>query len=248
MTSPTGNDDPNALEMPWISHLVELRARILRSVLAWLLIFAVLAFYANPIYSLLAEPLKAHLPEGGKIVAIGVASPFMTPLKLAAAASLLLAVPYILFQAWGFIAPGLYQHEKRLVLPLLLASTVLFYSGVAFAYFAVFPLIFGFLAMTAPEGVTVMTDINHYFDFVVTLFLAFGVAFEVPVATLLLIWAGIVPLASMIAARPYVIVAAFAIGAILTPPDPVSQTMMAVPVWLLFEIGLLCARWVRPRT
>jgi sec-independent protein translocase protein TatC len=134
------------------------------------------------------------------------------------------------------------------VLPLLLASTVLFYSGVAFAYFAVFPLIFGFLAMTAPEGVTVMTDINHYFDFVVTLFLAFGVAFEVPVATLLLIWAGIVPLASMIAARPYVIVAAFAIGAILTPPDPVSQTMMAVPVWLLFEIGLLCARWVRPRT
>ncbi len=229
-------------EQPFIAHLVELRDRLIRSILVVALLFGGLSFWANDLYALLAGPLTRHLPPGAQMIAIGVASPFMAPLKLTLFVALVLGVPYLLYQAWAFIAPGLYQHEKKLALPLLVASIVLFYGGMAFAYFVVFPLIFQFMVTTAPKGVAVMTDINQYMDFVLTLFIAFGVSFQVPIATILLVVSGLVTRESIADKRPYAIVFAFVIGAVLTPPDVVSQTLMAVPIWILFELGLIFSR------
>ncbi|MFZ4655139.1 MAG: twin-arginine translocase subunit TatC, partial [Methylococcaceae bacterium] len=220
-------------EQPFITHLVELRDRLIRSIVVVALLFAGLSFWANDLYALLAGPLTRHLPPGAQMIAIGVASPFMAPLKLTLFVAVVLGVPYLLYQAWAFIAPGLYQHEKRMALPLLVASILLFYGGMAFAYFLVFPLIFKFMVTTAPKGVAVMTDINQYMDFVLTLFIAFGVSFQVPIATILLVVSGLVTRESIADKRPYAIVFAFVIGAVLTPPDVVSQTLMAVPIWIL---------------
>lgn len=234
-------------ELPLIGHLIELRDRLLRVVLCVLLVFLALTYYANDIYSLLAGPLMKHLPANSTMIAIEVASPFFTPFKLAMVVAVFISVPFILYQFWAFVAPGLYKSEKRLVLPLLVASTLLFYLGVAFAYFVVFPLVFGFLTAAAPEGVAVMTDISKYLDFVLTLFFAFGVCFEVPIFTIMLVWTGLVTPAQLAAQRSYVIVGAFIVGMVLTPPDAISQTMLAVPMWLLFEIGLLFSRFFVPK-
>lgn len=232
-------------EMPLVAHLTELRNRLLRCVVIVLLLFAGLFYFSQDIYALVAAPLRVYLPEGATMIATGVASPFLTPFKLTLMVSLFLAIPVILQQAWGFIAPGLYQHEKRIAIPLLVASILLFYAGMAFAYFVVFPIMFGFFASVTPEGVAMMTDIGQYLDFVLTLFFAFGVAFEIPVATFLLIWAGIVDVATLRKSRPYVIIGCFVVGMFLTPPDVFSQTLLAVPMWLLFEAGLLFGAMVR---
>ena len=229
---------------PFISHLVELRDRLLRVVLCVLVIFLGLASYANEIYSFLAGPLLQYLPKNSTMIAIEVASPFFTPFKLAAVVAIFISVPVILYQFWAFVAPGLYRHEKRLVLPLLIASTFLFYIGVAFAYLLVFPIIFKFLTAAAPVGVTVMTDITQYLDFVLALFFAFGVCFEIPIFTIVLVWTGFISVADLAEKRPYVIVGVFVIAMFLTPPDAISQTLLAVPMWMLFEIGLLFARLV----
>ncbi|CAD5375378.1 TatABCE protein translocation system subunit [Pseudomonas sp. OF001] len=232
-------------EMPLVAHLTELRNRILRCVIAVLVIFAGLFYFAQDIYALVAAPLRAYLPEGATMIATGVASPFLTPFKLTLVVSLFLAIPVILHQIWGFIAPGLYQHEKRIAVPLLVSSILLFYAGMAFAYFVVFPIMFGFFASVTPEGVAMMTDIGQYLDFVLTLFFAFGVAFEIPVATFLVIWVGLVDVATLRKSRPYVIVGCFVVGMFLTPPDVFSQTLLAVPMWLLFESGLFFGAMVR---
>lgn len=237
----------NSEQQPLISHLVELRDRLLRGILAVLLIAVCLLPFANDLYLILSAPLLEHLPETSSMIATEVASPFLTPFKLTLTAAMMLAMPILLYQLWAFIAPGLYQHERRIVFPLMFATTVLFILGILFAYFVVFPLIFGFLTQAAPEGVAVMTDISSYLDFVLKLFFAFGLAFEVPIATLLLIWTGVSSRESLLQKRPYVIVGAFVIGMLLTPPDVISQTLLAVPIWLLFELGLLVARFI-PRT
>lgn len=229
-----------------MDHLIELRKRLLAAMFWVMAIFLGLVYYANDIYSLLATPLLRHLPAGTQMIAIEVASPFLAPFKLTLAVAIALAVPFVLYQAWAFVAPGLYRRERRLILPLLIASTLLFYGGIAFAYFVVFPLMFGFLTATAPAGVTMMTDIGKYLDFILTIFIAFGVAFEVPIATILLIWSGLVSRDSLNNNRPYVIVVAFVIGAILTPPDVISQTLLSLPIWLLFEAGLLTSRFFKP--
>lgn len=231
-----------AQEQPFLSHLFELRDRLLRVVIVVMIIFLALFSFANDLYHLLAQPLLAHLPEDSSMIATEVASPFLTPFKLALVTSIFLAVPFILYQAWAFIAPGLYRHEKRLAFPLLLSSVVLFYTGMVFAYYVVFPLVFGFLTSTAPEGVAVMTDISKYLDFVLKLFFAFGIAFEVPIATILLVLAGITTPESLTEKRPYIIVGAFVIGMLLTPPDVISQTLLALPMWLLFEVGVFFSR------
>ncbi|HEC50963.1 MAG TPA: twin-arginine translocase subunit TatC [Pseudomonas sabulinigri] len=232
--------------MPLVAHLTELRSRLLRIVCIWLVIFAGLFYFANDIYSFVSEPLRALMPEGTSMIATDVASPFLTPFKLTLISALFLAMPFVLHQVWSFIAPGLYKHEKRLAIPLLASSILLFYSGMAFAYFVVFPLVFGFFTSAAPEGVAVMTDINSYLDFVLTLFMAFGLSFEIPVATVLLVLAGVVDVQTLSKSRPYVVVGCFAIGMVLTPPDVISQTLLAVPMWLLYEVGILFSRFVRP--
>ncbi|MGE8496695.1 MAG: twin-arginine translocase subunit TatC [Pseudomonas sp.] len=232
-------------EMPLISHLTELRSRMLRCIVMIFLLFAGLFYFAQDIYTIVSAPLRAYLPEGATMIATGVASPFLTPFKLTAWVALFLSVPVILHQIWGFIAPGLYKHEKRIAVPLLVSSIILFYSGMAFAYFLVFPIIFHFFASVTPDGVAMMTDINEYLNFVLTLFLAFGVAFEIPVATFLLIWVGIVDVETLRKSRPYVIVGCFVVGMILTPPDVFSQTLLAVPMWLLFEVGVLCGSLIK---
>lgn len=237
----------DAAEQPFIAHLIELRDRLLRAIGAVFILFLGLAYYANPIYSYLAGPLLKHMPAGSQMIAIEVASPFLIPFKLTLMVAVFLAVPYILFQAWAFIAPGLYRHERRMILPLLVTSTFLFYGGMAFAYYVVFPLIFGFMTAAAPAGVTMMTDISHYLDFVLTIFFAFGISFEVPIATILLVWAGILSREDLADKRPYIIVGAFVVGMVLTPPDVVSQTLLAVPIWLLFELGLLFSRFFTRR-
>lgn len=237
------NRDPTGdVEQPFLDHLIELRNRLLKAVLMVLVVFIALTPLANDVYTWLAAPLLRHLPSGSQMVAIDVASPFLTPFKLTLVAAVFITMPFSLYQAWAFIAPGLYRHEKRLMFPLLLSSTLLFYAGVAFAYYVVFPLVFAFLTATAPVGVAVMTDIGKYLDFVLTLFFAFGIAFEVPILALLLVWSGLVSAHSLAEKRPYVIVAAFVIGMVLTPPDVVSQTLLALPIWFLFEAGLLVAR------
>ncbi len=233
-------------ELPFVSHLIELRDRLLRVVLAVVLIFLGLAPFANWLFSRLSGPLTSQLPQGSSMVAIDVASPFFTPFKLAMVVAVFVAMPYILYQLWAFVAPGLYLHERKRVMPLLVSSTLLFYLGAAFAYFVVFPLVFGFLTKTAPEGVAVMTDISRYLDFVLTMFFAFGVAFEVPVAVVLLMWTGVVSSQALKDKRPYIIVAAFVIGMVLTPPDVISQTLLAVPMWLLFEVGVFMGERFAP--
>jgi sec-independent protein translocase protein TatC len=245
MTIAPGNQPPteDLDEQPFMSHLMELRDRVLRIVLAVLVAFLLLMPFANKLFSLLAGPLTAHLPEGSSMIAIEVAAPFLIPFKLALVLAIFLAMPVILYQVWGFVAPGLYRHERRKVIPLLISSTLLFYAGAAFAYFVVFPLVFAFLTGTAPEGVSVMTDIGKYLDFVLTLFFAFGVAFEVPIATILLVWSGVVTPATLRKQRPYVIVGAFVIGMLLTPPDVISQTLLALPMWLLYELGIILSRY-----
>ena len=234
-------------EQPFVSHLIELRDRLLRVVLAVTVIFLGMTPFANWLFTRLAGPLMAHLPEGSSMVAIDVASPFFTPFKLALVVSIFIAMPYILYQLWAFVAPGLYLHERKRVVPLLVSSTALFYIGAAFAYFAVFPLVFGFLTHTAPQGVEVMTDISRYLDFVLTLFFAFGIAFEVPVAVVLLVWTGVVNPQSLREKRAYVIVGAFVIGMMLTPPDIISQTLLALPMWLLFEVGVFLGERFAPK-
>ena len=229
-------------EQPLISHLVELRNRLLKVVLSVLLVFLAMAPFANEIYSFLAQPLMQFLPENTSMVAIDVVSPFLTPFKLVLVAAIFIAVPVILYQFWAFVAPGLYAHEKRMIAPLLVASTLLFILGMVFAYFVVFPLVFGFLTAAAPEGVSVMTDIAKYLDFVLTMFFAFGMAFEVPIVTIVLVWVGVFTPQELAEKRPYIIVGAFIIGMFLTPPDAISQTLLAVPIWLLFETGLLFSR------
>jgi sec-independent protein translocase protein TatC len=233
-------------DQPFLEHLVELRNRLLKAILAVLIVFLGLAFYANEIYNFLAEPLMRHLPQNSSMIATSVTSPFITPFKLALILSGFIAVPVILYQFWAFIAPGLYKHEKRLIFPLLLSSTVLFYLGMLFAYFVVFPIMFAFLTATAPVGVTVMTDIEKYLDFILMMFFAFGVCFEVPIFTIVLVWTGIISRESLIEKRPYVIVGAFIIAAVLTPPDAISQTLLAIPMCLLFEVGLLFSRFFVP--
>ncbi len=233
---------PGGEEAPFLSHLVELRDRLLRCVLVVLVIFLGLFYWANDLYTLLAEPLLSHLPEGGQMIATEVASPFLTPFKLVLVLSIFVAMPFLLYQLWSFVAPGLYEHEKRLAMPLLASSTVLFYCGMAFAYFVVFPLVFGFFTSVAPEGVAVMTDIGKYLDFVLKLFFAFGIAFEVPIAIIILVATGMTTPDALAEKRPYIIVGAFVVGMLLTPPDIFSQTFLAVPMWALFELGLVFAR------
>lgn len=226
-----------------VGHLIELRSRLLNSALALLLIFICLFPWAAELYALLAQPMLAKLPQGGQMIATDVTTPFFVPLKVAMMTAFLIALPYMLYQVWRFVAPGLYAQEKRLVLPLVIASTLLFYSGMAFAYFAVFPVVFGFITAAAPQGVAVMTDIDKYLSFVIGMFMAFGIAFQVPVAVVLLVRIGLVTVQKLREIRSYVIVAAFVIGAIFTPPDVVSQFMLAIPLWLLYEAGIVVAAW-----
>jgi sec-independent protein translocase protein TatC len=245
MSQDPGSEQPLA-EASLLSHLVELRTRLLRSVAGVLVVFLALAPFADQLFSTIADPLMARLPEGTSMIATQVASPFLTPFKTAMVAAVFLAMPWILYQVWSFIAPGLYQQEKRLALPLIFSSTVLFYGGVAFAYFLVFPLMFAFFTAVAPEGVAMMTDINAYLDFVLTLFFAFGMAFEVPIATVLMVWAGFTTPARLASHRAYVLLGAFVVGMLLTPPDVISQTLLAVPVYLLYEAGIVMARVMVP--
>lgn len=228
----------------FISHLIEVRTRLLRSLVALLVIFICLFPWAADLYALLAQPLLAKLPKGGQMIATDVTTPFFVPLKVALMASFMITLPYILHQMWRFVAPGLYAHEKRMVLPFIAASTALFYCGMAFAYFAVFPVVFGFITAAAPHGVAVMTDIDKYLSFVMTMFIAFGVTFQVPVAVVVLVTMKAVTTAKLREIRPYVVVGAFVVGAIFTPPDVVSQFMLAIPLWLLYEAGIVVAGWV----
>ena len=238
--------DPVSQGQPLVEQLIELRSRILKSLLAVLIVFLPLFYFANPIYGFVSEPLRAFLPEGSSMIATEVASPFLTPFKLALVLAIFLAIPVILHQCWAFVAPGLYSNEKRIALPLLVSSIILFYSGMAFAYYVVFPLVFGFFTSIAPAGVTIMTDINRYLDFVLKLFFAFGLAFEIPIATLLLLWTGATTVDSLKHKRPYVIVGCFILGMLLTPPDVISQILLAVPMWLLFELGIFFGRFIDP--
>ncbi|HDZ9487441.1 twin-arginine translocase subunit TatC [Vibrio cholerae] len=228
---------------PLISHLLELRNRLLKAVAAVVVIFIGLIYFSNDIYEFVSKPLVERLPTGATMIATDVASPFFTPLKLTLIAAVFIAVPFILYQVWAFVAPGLYKHERRLIFPLLVSSSLLFYCGVAFAYFVVFPLVFGFFTAISLGGVEFATDIASYLDFVLALFLAFGIAFEVPVAIILLCWTGATTPKSLSEKRPYIIVGAFVVGMLLTPPDMISQTLLAIPMCLLFEVGLFFARF-----
>ena len=234
--NPHENDQREA--QPFVTHLIELRSRLLNGLCAILIVFLCLFYFANDIYSLIAAPLVEKLSSGSTMIATEVASPFMAPFKLTLFSAVFIAMPYLLAQIWGFIAPGLYQQEKRFARPLLISSILLFYVGTAFAYFVVFPLIFGFFTAVTPDGVAVMTDISRYLDFVLKIFFAFGIAFEVPVATVLLVWSGFTSVEALKKNRPYVIVTAFVLGMLLTPPDIISQVLLALPIWLLFEAGL----------
>ena len=229
-------------ESSLLSHLVELRSRLMKASGAILLFFVPLAFYAQQVFTLVAQPLMTQLPEGYTMVAIRPASPFLTPFKTAFFVALFAAMPVAIYQAWAFVAPGLYKREKKVALPLVLSSILLFYAGAAFAYFVVFPLMFRFFAAATPEGVAMMTDIGEYLDFVVVLFFTFGIAFEVPIAILMLVGAGIVSPESLGKKRPYILLGAFTLGMLLTPPDMISQTLLAIPMYLLYEIGILMAR------
>lgn len=233
--------------MPLMAHLLELRSRLLRVLGVVLAVFLVLAPFANRLYTMLALPLIERMPQGTTMIATQVAAPFLVPFKFTMVLAVFLAMPYILHQVWRFVAPGLYRSERRLALPLLVASASLFYGGALFAYFVLFPLVFGFFMAVAPEGVAVMTDIGEYLGFVLTIFFAFGIAFQVPVATILLVWAGVTTPQQLLSKRPYVVVGAFVLGMLLTPPDVISQTLLALPMWGLFEIGVQVSKlYVRP--
>jgi sec-independent protein translocase protein TatC len=237
-----------APEDSFLSHLIELRDRLIRALIAIGIVFLCLFPWAKELYALLAQPLLATLPQGGQMIATDVIGVFLVPMKVALMVAFLIALPYVLYQVWAFVAPGLYAHEKRLALPLVTASVLLFFVGMAFAYFLVFPTVFGFMAQVAPEGVAWMTDIEKYLSFVLTTFVAFGVTFEVPVVVVVMVYAGIVEVAKLREWRPYVIVGAFVVGAVFTPPDVISQLMMAIPLCLLFELGLFLARFVGQRS
>ncbi|CAG1000032.1 Sec-independent protein translocase protein TatC [Methylophilaceae bacterium] len=231
----------------FISHLIELRDRLLRIVIGLILVFIVLFPFADVIYTVIARPLLASLPAGGQMIATAVTTPFFVPMKLAMITAFVISLPHTLYQVWAFVAPGLYAHERRFMMPLVIASTLLFLLGMAFAYFLVFPVVFGFIASQAPEGVAVMTDIGNYLDFVITLFMAFGLAFEVPIAVIALVGFGLVQISTLKEIRAYVIVGAFVLGAIFTPPDIISQFMLAVPLWLLYELGIFVAGFIRKK-
>ena len=239
----TNQDDlQDQQEQTLMDHLIELRDRLLHMVLAILIVFVALFAFSEDIFTIAAEPLLNLMPEGTSMIATGVTSPFLVPFKLVLLLSVLLTIPYLLHQIWAFIAPGLYHHEKRMATPLLISSVILFYCGIAFAYFVIFPILFGFFIGIAPEGVAVMTDIGQYLDFIIAIFLAFGIAFEVPVATFLLIAAGVTSVDKLASKRPYIIIGAFVVGMLLTPPDVISQSLLAIPIWLLFELGLIASR------
>tara|TARA_B110000046_G_scaffold167685_1_gene185505 strand:+ start:3280 stop:4020 length:741 start_codon:yes stop_codon:yes gene_type:complete len=231
---------------PFMGHLIEFRDRVLRSVTAVLIIFAGLFSFSNELYMYISEPIRAYLPESSTMIATEVASPFLTPFKLTLVLSMFAAMPYILYQAWAFLAPGLYQREKKIVIPLFISSVALFYAGMAFAYYIVFPLVFLFFTSIAPEGISVMPDIRSYLDFVLKLFFAFGLSFEIPIAVVILSWMGAVEPNNLAKKRPYVFVLCFILGMLLTPPDIISQTLLAIPMWLLFEVGILFGRLVSP--
>ena len=243
MSDAENTDQP----LPLVAHLTELRDRLLRALLAVLIVFICLFPYANDIYAFVSEPLRQLLPEGASMIATEVASPFLTPFKLTLVAAVFIAIPYILFQIWSFVAPGMYKHEKRFAIPLLVSSVALFYLGAAFAYYAVFPLIFAFFTSVGPEDITIMTDINSYLSFVLKLFFAFGIAFEIPIAAILLIWAGITTPEDLARKRPYIIVGCFIFGMLLTPPDVISQSLLAIPMWILFELGVFFGRLIQPK-
>lgn len=234
-------------ELPLISHLLELRTRLLRMIVVVVLVFLSMVYFSNDLYHYIAIPLTSELPKGSSMIATGVATPFFTPIKLTMVLSIFVSIPIILHQIWGFIAPGLYKHERKLIAPLVVTSALLFYTGMTFAYYVVFPLVFRFFTSTAPEGVTIATDISSYLDFILKLLFAFGAAFEIPIATLLLCWTGVTTAEKLKAKRPYIIVSAFVIGMLLTPPDIISQTLLAVPMLILFELGLLFARFYVPK-
>lgn len=235
-------------EDSFLSHLIELRDRLIRALIAIGIVFVCLFPWAKELYALLAQPLLATLPQGGQMIATDVIGVFLVPMKVALMLAFLIALPYVLYQVWAFVAPGLYAHEKRLALPLVTASVLLFFVGMAFAYFLVFPTVFGFMSQVAPEGVAWMTDIEKYLSFVLTTFVAFGVTFEVPVVVVVMVYAGIVDVAKLREWRPYMVVGAFVVGAVFTPPDVISQLMMAIPLCLLFELGLFLARFVGQRS
>lgn len=244
--------DPHDLEVdnneqPFLEHLVELRARILRSLTAVFIVFIPTYYFANDIYGFVAAPLMAALPEGSAMIATQVATPFLTPFKLAIYTALFIGVPVWLHQIWSFISPGLYKHEKRFAVPMLVSSVLLFYCGMAFVYFLVFPLVFPFFVSVSPDNTQMMTDINLYLDFVLKMFFAFGIAFEIPIATMLLAWSGIADAETMASKRPYVIIGCFVLGMLLTPPDVISQLLLAMPSWLLFETGVFFARFIEKR-
>lgn len=230
-------------EQGFISHLVELRSRILRAAVSVLVVFLALWPFMRRIFDFVSRPMVAALPQGSKLLATGVVTPFLVPLKVTLFSAFLIASPFVLYQTWAFVAPGLYQHEKRLALPVLVSSVLMFFAGIAYCYFVVFGVIFRFIAGFAPENVSVAPDIEQYFDFVIRMFIAFGLAFEVPIAVMLLVRMGITSVAKLRRVRPYVIVGAFVVAAIVTPPDALSQLLLAVPLWLLFELGVLLA-WV----
>ncbi len=245
MTEPSEHQD---VEQPLVQHLIELRDRLLRCILIVLLVFAGLFYFANDIYTFVAAPLQKFLPEGAGMIATEVAAPFLTPFKLTLFVSIFVSMPFLIFQLWQFIAPAMYKEERRLALPIFASSVVLFYAGIAFAYYAVFPLVFGFFTSVAPEGVSVMTDMGSYLDFILKIFFAFGLAFEIPIATFILISAGISTPESLAAKRPYIIVGCFILGMLLTPPDVISQLLLALPMWLLFEVGIIMGKTlVKPK-
>ncbi len=237
----------SAPEDSFMSHLIELRNRLIRALLSILIVFFCLFPWAKELYALLAQPLLASLPQGGQMIATDVVGVFLVPMKVALMVAFLVALPYVLYQVWAFVAPGLYAHEKRMAIPLVAASVFLFFVGMAFAYFLVFPTVFGFMAKVAPDGVAWMTDIEKYLSFVLSTFVAFGVTFEVPVIVVVLVRLGVVDLAKLKEWRPYVTVGAFVIGAIFTPPDVISQLMLAIPMCFLYELGIHAARWLQPR-
>lgn len=238
------SDSEQTFEQSFISHLMELRTRLIRALLALVIVFVCLFPWSKELYALMAAPLLATLPKGGQMIATDVVGVFLVPMKVTMMAAFLIALPYVLYQVWAFVAPGLYAHEQRLVLPLIFFSVLLFFCGMAFAYFLVFPTVFGFMAKVAPEGVAWMTDIDKYLSFVLSTFMAFGVTFEVPVIVIVLVRTGIVSIAKLKEVRPYVIVGAFVIGAVFTPPDVLSQVMLAVPLWLLYELGIVLATFI----
>jgi len=233
--------------LPLIAHLTELRDKLLRSILAVLVVFIGLFPFANEIYTFVSRPLRDLLPAGATMIATEVASPFLTPFKLTLVMAIFLAIPYVLYQLWSFVAPGMYRNEKKLAIPLLVSSVALFYAGAAFAYYVVFPLIFAFFTSVGPTDVTIMTDINRYLDFVLKLFFAFGIAFEIPIAAVIMILAGVTTAEALASKRPYIIVGCFIFGMLLTPPDIISQSLLAIPMWLLFEVGVLFGSLIQKR-